>query len=182
MIRYVKAHYVYRVSDRHGNYYYGSRTAHTEVELDKYSGSGVWPSRMRKQGECLCKEVVSVHPTRRDACKAEAGVIAAHIDDPYCKNATKAAPVPSDAPRGIAPVPWKSIVDSEMWEVGAKAIILWLEVVAFGGVAGISSKFLAKRCDVSILECDRLLRLVSARTPDSLPSITQDATTWKLTA
>lgn len=78
-------HYVYRLEDAKGHFYYGARTSQIEPERDSYLGSGHW-CLWQKKNEPVTKAVLKAFPSRGEADREEALLIEEHISNPLCMN------------------------------------------------------------------------------------------------
>ena len=79
-------HYIYKLEDKLGAFYFGVRSSFVPPDKDSYMGSGVWPKQCRRSGVTLKKSIISIHSSRQEACVAESCCINEHLDNEMLMN------------------------------------------------------------------------------------------------
>lgn len=171
-------HYVYRLSDERGNFYFGSRSCYCDPEQDKYMGSGVWPRMMKELGVPLDKTIVSRFRSRRLACDFEADIIATNIGLEACQNKSRTAAAPFLSKQWKNP--WAPLLCDELLSCGPTAVCLWVYLVAMARGFGICTPVLARMNRVSEKECDDALSSLCGKIQPPLPRIYKDGNIWKV--
>lgn len=168
-------HYVYKITDRHGNFYIGSRSSRLDPDSDKYMGSGNWPRLMRRKDEPLSKTIIATHATRKESCDCERGLIMKNQGNPMFMNISSAAPVPKDGWSS----PWAWFLTSAIKNCSSTAIFLWMDLVAHGQNFGISTRVLAHRHRITLDQCDTMLSEIAQKIDGNLPKIEKIGNIWK---
>jgi hypothetical protein len=173
-------HYVYKLEDESGNYYFGSRSSKISPSDDKYMGSGYWPKSCRKNQVRLKKTVVkSGFSDRLEASKFEVALILLSHDDTMLCNRSTTVQNPVLGER-VYRNPWSALLRSGMISAGTLPVLLYIELIGLNSTIGVSSVYFSRKASCTVKECDAALLIASSYTSGDLPSIYYSNGVWKI--
>jgi len=173
-------HYVYRLEDKAGSFYFGIRSCCVAPSEDTgYRGSGVWPRQCAKNGLVLDKSILSVHDSRQEAAEAEARIINEHVGDTLLMNRYFGVQNHWIGPRETSFNPDVVYIDSTMlyssfWASESIATrVVWMTMMLLAdkdGDVACSVYGLAEKAKVSLNECEKAIERLKAPMPQSFCS------------
>ena len=174
-------HYVYKLQDPLGGFYYGSRSTKRNPEDDSYMGSGKWPIQCKKDGTWLRKTIIAKgFKTRGEASEFEIQMVVSHIDNELLQNISTTVQNPFMGER-LHWNPFKMMLDSGFLTKNPLTVMLYIRIVAMEHGMGICLKVLARMERNTIEECGAALVGVNTDLPSDFPRITKEGEIYKAT-
>jgi hypothetical protein len=153
-------HYVYRLCDQDGNYYFGVRSTTKQPERDRYMGSGVWPKECRRGGIELDKTIIRRgFQTRHEAEQHEYRLISSHYHDPQNQNQFLA--VPGRGKVGPYQRMMRRIILSELCGQPTEVVSVYMVALGMAQDDMVDLGLVSKMTGIEISECFDHLETIS---------------------